>query len=423
MPSTGLDAGPGGTDLRGMSMERTVEGLEARYRPRGFGRFFSAGFLLVWLCGWAAGECFAIWMLVRGVAAFLESGGSGPDAPPPAVMAFAGLFLLLWLSFWTLGGYAAGREFLRLIWSEDRILARHDALVLHRRIGPFRSTRIVPRADVVGIHAIGRRNRVMAETTGGAVELTTLVPIAERESLVSTLRAALGVRADGEREGLSLPARWREVIDGEGRTALVRDEDQRRARGRFAWGLTLLVAAVTCPVLLDARTNSEARPAVLLLGVLTLALGCGAWRISRTRLEWRIDPGRLSLRRRSAGGARDLFDGGSLEFLSTSDSDGDRWYTLYAVAPGAPPTQVPPRLSDLRLRKKIAREMDDPNEPRRLGAWIARRSGLHLDDRTPTEPKPIDLAELAARLEATGRIGRWLAKRIPRIDADGRRSG
>ena len=40
--------------------------------------------------GWAAGECFAIWALVK---------GSTPG--------FAKLFLLVWLTLWTFGGFAA----------------------------------------------------------------------------------------------------------------------------------------------------------------------------------------------------------------------------------------------------------------------------------------------------------------------------
>jgi len=397
-----------------MTIERTGEGLEVRLRPRGFGRWFSAAFLLVWLCGWLAGECFAIWMLVGGARAFVSWALFDPaqTSQPMGMAVLAGLFLLLWLSFWTLGGYAAGREFLRLVSSEDRILVQQGTLVLRRRIGPFRSTHSVPRDEVAGLHAVAGKNRVIAETKGGAVELTMLARGAEIESLVAALQEELGLGAGDARDSLFLPQPWREVIDDEGRTALVSGEDQRRARGRFAWGLAAFVAAASIPVFTGARSNPDGLPAACMLGPLALALGWGAWRISRTRLEWRIDPGRLSLRRRSARGARGLFEAQSLEFVQTTDSDGDRWYTLYAVAPGAPPTQVPPRLSDLRLRRRVAREMDDPATPRRLGAWIARRSGLRLDDRSPNDGKPADLAELVARLEAAGRLGRWLAKRL-----------
>jgi hypothetical protein len=394
-----------------MTLTPTEEGLEARFRPRGIGRWFSAAFLSIWLCGWLAGECFAIGMLVLGVGSFLN-GAPAPGSPatmPIGVAAVAAHILRLWLSFWTLGGWAAGYHLLQLISSEDRILVRHDALVVRRRIGPFRSTRTVPRAEIDGIHSIARKNRVIADTTGGTIELT-MHASGDSVALVAALREALDIGAASD--DTFPPKDWREVIDADGRTALVHLEDNRRARGRIAWGLAILVAGLAAAAARNAPADSGALPAACGLAFLALALGWGAWRISNTRREWRIDPGRLSLRRRSARGARDLFEGHSLEFIETSDSDGDRWYTLYAVAAGAPPAQVPPRISDLRLRRKISRSMDDPSEPRRLGAWIARRTGMRLEDRTPAV-HTVQLAELLGRLEASGRLGRWLAKRLP----------
>jgi hypothetical protein len=68
----------------------------------GLARYGSAAFLIFWLCGWAAGECFAIWALVK---------GSTPG--------FAKLFLLVWLTFWTFGGFAAITQ-VRLLLSKPR---------------------------------------------------------------------------------------------------------------------------------------------------------------------------------------------------------------------------------------------------------------------------------------------------------------
>ena len=51
--------------------ERTERGFEARLQPRGAGRLFGAAFLLVWLCGWLAGESVALWFLVRGAFALV----------------------------------------------------------------------------------------------------------------------------------------------------------------------------------------------------------------------------------------------------------------------------------------------------------------------------------------------------------------
>ena len=412
-----------------MTLTPTEEGLEARLRPRGAGRFFSAAFLLIWLCGWLAGECFALWMLLGGAAALLSSDPPAPgrDPLPLAAALMGGLFLLFWLSLWTLGGWLAGREFLRLLWSEDRILVRPDALVIRRRIGPFRSTRTVPRDSLIGIHVLTRR-RLIAETTGGSVELTNLDQGSGGEELAAALRQALGLGDESARRGQSLPRSWSEVIDDEGRTALVRDEGTRRLRGRFAWGLTVLVAGVAVPVVLaamaadplvsdgqlvpDARSGAGSLKAAGIMAALTAVLAWGAWWISRTRLEWRIDPGCLRLRRRSAGGVRELFEGRGLELIRSSDSDGDRWYTLNAVAAGAPPPAATFRFSDRRTRRTIVRAMDDPTEPQQVGAWLAARSGLRLDDPMPAEPATVTPAEVIALFESAGPLGRWIAKRL-----------
>src|SRR3972149_1555558 len=66
--------------------------------PRGInaGDSVGTGFLCVWLCGWLAGECFALFFLV-GIATGREKGGG---------IAAAGS-LLVWLTFWTFGGLMA----------------------------------------------------------------------------------------------------------------------------------------------------------------------------------------------------------------------------------------------------------------------------------------------------------------------------
>ncbi|MCP9859925.1 MULTISPECIES: hypothetical protein [unclassified Cyanobium] len=69
-----------------------------RFRPLGPGRFFVAAFLAFWLCGWLAGEVFAVSLLWKLLSTFLTTGqGTLP----------ATLFLLVWVSFWSVGGAAA----------------------------------------------------------------------------------------------------------------------------------------------------------------------------------------------------------------------------------------------------------------------------------------------------------------------------
>jgi hypothetical protein len=80
--------------------ERTSEGWQARMRPQGIGRFFPAAFLTFWLCGWAAGEGFALWFLFHAVRALLTGEpivGRSPT-PIPVILAM-GAFILFWLTF------------------------------------------------------------------------------------------------------------------------------------------------------------------------------------------------------------------------------------------------------------------------------------------------------------------------------------
>ncbi len=380
------------------------------------GRFFSAAFLAAWLCGWVIGESFAVYSLLAGAHSLVTGRPLSPGAGPPelAPALFAGLFLVFWLSLWTLGGFMAAHEALRLLSSEDRIVARPDALVIHRRLGPFRSTRTIPRSALLRIYSLARKCRLMAETPDGPIPMTSLAPGGECESLAMAFHQEMGLKPRDLQDPASPPERWREVIDAEGSPALVENEDQRRVQGRIAWVVTAIFAGVAAPLLRYSGGHRGMLPVAAVLGAATVALAWASWRLTHTRLEWRIDSGCLRLRRRSDSGVRDLFEGVSLELVRTSDSDGDPWFTLNVLAAGAPPHQDPPRLSNVRMRRKLAHEMDDPTMPSRLGAWLAARSGIPLDDRTTTEAGEKELAALISRLESGGRFSRWLARQVPR---------
>ena len=59
--------------------------------------------------------------------------------------------------------------------------------------------------------------------------------------------------------------------------------------------------------------------------------------------------------------------------------------------------------------------MNDDSVTQRLGAWLSQRTGIALDDRTTREVRDAELAELRARLEASGRLGRMLNRWIDRM--------
>src|SRR5262249_37022271 len=123
-----------------MMLERTASGLEMELRATGIGRFLLAGFLSFWLTGWAAGEAFALWMLVGGARSLLPPGPPSGGHPQPLSVGravAAGVFLLFWLTLWTFGGIAAGRELLRLLFGRDRFRVNYDRLEVEQSFGLF----------------------------------------------------------------------------------------------------------------------------------------------------------------------------------------------------------------------------------------------------------------------------------------------
>ena len=146
--------------------ERVPEGWQVRFKPSGPLRHVGAAFLMFWLCGWAIGEGIALTLLAKGILALMngapfDEGRSALQVGPALAI---GAFLLLWLSLWTVGGVAAIREVLRLLWAEDRIIANGSGLTVMRSRGPFRGKREIPRDVVRGILLVPRSDALVAET-------------------------------------------------------------------------------------------------------------------------------------------------------------------------------------------------------------------------------------------------------------------
>src|SRR5262249_9593115 len=53
--------------------------------------------------------------------------------------------LRFWLTLWTFGGIAAGRELLRLLFGRDRFLVNYDGLEVEQSFGLFRLVKRFPR--------------------------------------------------------------------------------------------------------------------------------------------------------------------------------------------------------------------------------------------------------------------------------------
>jgi hypothetical protein len=177
----------------------------------GVGRWVAAAFLGFWLCGWAGGEVFAVSVLLGMV-------GFPVPAPGKAVGGGNGdlaLFLIGWLSVWTLGGAAALWTFYCLVRGplpESVILGRD---VLRYDPGtPLSSEAVGPRAGRVRnrlqfrggpvwelpwseagpirLDRVGARQRLTVDHGADPIEIGRSLREPEREWLAQVLRAWAG---------------------------------------------------------------------------------------------------------------------------------------------------------------------------------------------------------------------------------------
>ena len=411
-----------------MGAERTIDGWQLRLRPHGMGRYVSGAFLACWLCGWAVGETLVLGLLVKGGWALLT--GTPPDPGRellqwgPAVM--VGLFLLVWLTLWTFGGFAAGSELLRLLWGEDRITVASGRLTVTWLRGPFRSSRAFDRDAIRRIAVVGTAGRLSLGAGRERVVLSGLGTRAERDEAVAALRIELGLSPEAAAATAAIPQGWEEVITPEGERVLVTDTATRRTQARVASVVTLLFAAVTLVLGRESVHHRELLVPAFLVCAFTIALTTGTVWLARGRWEWKLGGQRLTLRRRYGSRVRDVFEARRLVLDRTLDSDGDPWIELLAQGDAQAvlePATSPKRLRPSANRRRIVRVMDDDGSVRELGAWLARGTGLALEDRTTPQARAIELIELRAALASSGRFGQWLAKAIDRLAERKRSAG
>lgn len=410
----------GSADDPAMIGERTTEGWEVGLRPRGAGRFFSAAFLLFWLCGWAAGEAFAIWILVKGASALLTgeplNPGGGPLEVGPALA--AGAFLLFWLSIWTIGGIGAIAALFQMLWAEDRVVAGSAGVTLRWIRGPFRGRREFPRDQLRGIETVLPRGNLSLRLDRRRVELSALGTPAEREDAAAVLRRELGLPAE-ESARVQLPESYEEIITPEGERAVVASRATRAVQARVALLAAAGMAAVAFFVIRDALTRAPLVPMAVIVTVAAAALIWGAVWLSRARTELRIGSGSITVRRRFGTGLRDRFEARRLEVVVTTDSDGDDRIELVgfsapsgAELPGPAPI---PGARTPRTRHTLASALHDPTVPRMLGAWLAQAADVPLADRATPQAREAELNALMEQFEQTGKFGRVAISLIRKV--------
>ena len=393
-------------------------------------RFVGAGFLLFWLCGWLAGECFALWFLGNGLVAVMSGSpflsGKSPVQLGPAIA--VGGFLLLWLGLWTVGGIAAIREFLRLVAGEDRLSAEGGGLTVVHRRGPFQSRREYPRDTLRRLYLTPGGCALAVDSSRGAIELSRLGSLEERDNAAKTLRSELGLSDSDatESNASELPKGWEEIITPEGERAVIPSRATRRIQARVAAVLAFLLGAGAAALVPRSLENPGVIVAVVQLGLCAVALTCAAAWLGRGRMEWRIGSGRITQRKRFGATVNDVFEARRLELVTDRGTEGGSdWYTLLAASDEAAPSPEPPPLvtssrspsatlatwkSLMKHRRKVTSVPNNPSTARQLGAYLARAAGVSFEDRTTPEARQAELTLLKEQLENAGPLGRFAVR-------------
>ena len=385
-----------------------------RLKPQGVGRYFSAAFLAFWLCGWAVGEAFAIWILVKGGHALLTGTPPEPGRAPLEVgpaLAMGG-FLLFWLAIWTMGGFAAIWALLSSLWAEDRILAGADGLTVRRHLGPFRRTRVYTRDRLRAITVGPPKGSLILESDRGRVTLSDLGTPTERAEAASSIQSELRIQATNPVETV-LPQGWEEVVTPEGERAVVKSRKTRKIQAGIAAAAALGTSMVALAFINSAMVEPGFIPAVILSVAAAAALSWGAAWLAYSRTEYRIGSGSVTLRRRFRSTVRDLFEARRLELTVRSDSDGDDMFELDGLSSDAsPPTLERYGWKTPKGRRSIVSALHDPTVPQRLGSWMARAANVPLTDATTSEARKAEVLALTVELTQSGPLGRFAARLI-----------
>ncbi len=317
-----------------MQIETRSGGWEAVFRATGVARYFTAAFLLFWLCGWAAGEIAVGWLLVWIATKGFTEGV--PNAPSLAAGLGITAFLLIWFSGWTLGGLAAFRELLRAIAGSDRIGVVRGRLRVQHRAGPARWGRALDPSELEKLELRRKDGALVATVKGGReVLLTSLGSHDERAELLSRLLSELKLSEAGALTPAPVahaPDGWEADLSPDLEVILRPASSTRRAQGGCLSLLSLVPAGLAAAVVADRATEGWSGGALLAAGVTGALALLGGWNAARLLLgreEWRFRDGTAEFFRAFAGRERrERFLDAALLVSSNVDSDGDEHLTV-----------------------------------------------------------------------------------------------
>lgn len=388
-----------------MPLDRTEQGLESRLSPQGFGRFGTAAFLFIWLLIWAAGEFAAASLLGWGGWLLATGRPPGPERAPLelAPSLCMGLFLLAWLLFWSLGGILAGREFLRMLFGWERLIAHEGGVFFQRSYGLFRRRRNWGRERLRRFFLTSDHRNLALELDDDLVELSDLGSVRDRLEVVNAFNVELSLDPQPAKRGW-LPRGWEEMVSREEALVLVQSPVARQRFGIALWALFLLAATVTAVTIRAALQTNNLTGLAVVVGLATAGLAWAAFHVSATRLEWGLSEGCLLRQKRVLGRVGPPETLRALHLLSGKDSDGDLWHTLVAVE-GTEPTS-PKQIAETVAMRTLSGRAGDPTELRNFGLYLSTRCGIpyfdHTLEATASDPD--------SSSPQSGPLSRWFAR-------------
>lgn len=364
-----------------MTIERGPHGEIFSLKPTGWGRFiFDIPFLALWLAFWAVFEV-AVIVLLGGMLAgsiasvFGVTLSFASRLTPDGSLPFFLLFLLVWLTMWTVGGIAAGTHFLRTLAGRDVISMSPAGLVIDRRAGPFRRRRTIRHRDIRRVRMSLQGDMLVVDTAGGTVDITKFGTREERTAILDSLKARL-VLPDAARlkqiDAEIVPPDWEVEVQGLETRLFWPTRRNRRIGASILWGLAAMVVATGFlpaprldPDALERSSSGITGVHLATLGVAALFALWATW-ATWSRSEWVVGYGRMTWRRRFGAWLRERsFENARLEIERTYDSDGDARFTL--------------RVRNGAAHRKISSSLHESEELLRLAEWLSARTRFPVD--------------------------------------------
>jgi hypothetical protein len=269
------------------------------------------------------------------------------------------LFLLVWLTIWTVGGVAAIKELLRSLAGEDRISIESLRVELRRRAGPFHRTQTFERSNIRRVRIRRHDKALVMDTQGGTAMLTTYGTADERRAVAEWLQSRLLLPEGGTRFDVAgPPPAWQTAVEG-GTTRMTKDDPRARAiAAAILWFIVLLLALIV----IGADGSTAGRIAAA--GVTMVVAAFATW-LTLARRVWLVRQGALTEETRFLTWERAReFKSARLEVVTTTDSDNDSHHSLYVIGS--------------HDRRKIASELHDATDIVDLGHWLATRTGFPI---------------------------------------------